>query len=75
MAKACPPRVFCIENISIMYFIFIFALVALYVYYTKVHMKPPTNQMSPIIIKERVVDGGFFQNLIIAITIIQEMFF
>ena len=60
MAKACPPGVFCIENISIMYFIFIFALVALYVYYTKLQQNTYVNQMKPIIIKERVVDRGFF---------------
>ena len=59
MAKACPPGVFCIENISIMYFIFIFALVAFYIYYTK-QQKSSVNQMNPIIIKERVMDGGFF---------------
>jgi len=61
MAKACPPGVFCIENISIMYFIFVFVLVAIYIYYTKVHIKPLTMD--------------FFQNLIIVILIIQEMFY
>ena len=60
MAKACPPGVFCIENISIMYFIIIFALVGFYIYYTKLNQKTTNNQMNPIIIKERVVDNGFF---------------
>lgn len=60
MAKACPPGVFCIENISIMYFIIIFALVGFYIYYTKIHQQSQNYQMNPIIIKERVVDNGFF---------------
>ena len=60
MAKTCPPGVFCIENMTIMYFILIFVLVAGYIYYIKNNESMKYQQQSPIIIKERVVNDGFF---------------
>jgi hypothetical protein len=64
MAKKCPPGVFCIENMTIMYLIIIFGIVGFYVYKIYLmkqhHMAHQTSQnIRPIIIKEER-NHGFF---------------
>jgi hypothetical protein len=56
MAKVCPPGVFCIENMTIIYLISILLIVGLYVYYTQSNK----NAANPIIIKEQIVQQPDF---------------
>ena len=51
MVKACPPGVFCIENMTITYIIFIILIIGVYFYYTQQNKNLQSGPQ--IIIKEK----------------------
>ena len=58
MVKACPPGVFCIENMTITYIIFIILIIGVYFYYTQQNKNLQSGPQ--IIIKEKISDSSFF---------------
>ena len=56
MGKKCPPGVFCIENVTII-FLFIVLLVVLFIVYSQMNSRKPERD---VIIKEKINEKGLF---------------